>query len=55
MGRHAKPHNPKEQQQETLEDAQKELPPSRGRHAKERHAKDRHRCTATTGEQAAVS
>ncbi|GAA3102612.1 hypothetical protein AB0K18_27515 [Nonomuraea sp. NPDC049421] len=53
MGRHAKPHNPKEQPQETQEDAQNEHPPSRGRHAK--HTKDRHRCTATTGEQAAVS
>ncbi|MEV4168787.1 hypothetical protein [Nonomuraea sp. NPDC049709] len=49
MGRHAKPHNPKEQPLESPEDSSTdEHHPSRGRHAKDRH----HRMAAGHGEQA---
>lgn len=48
MGRHAKPHNGKEQPQEPQEDSSTdEHHPSKGR-----HAKDRQYCTGTSGEQA---
>ncbi|MEV0994472.1 hypothetical protein [Nonomuraea sp. NPDC050202] len=40
MGRHAKPHNPKEQAQESQEDSGgDEHRPSRGRHAKDRQCR----------------